>query len=96
VHVIADAASGSAWSFGSSILTFAFPMILFIVVAGALYVAYTKPELVPGRRVPSSVHPMTYTNVPGESAATTAGDKKAPEGPRGAVPPGKHEPEGGA
>jgi len=89
--MIADSAGG-AWSFGGSILTFAFPMILFIVVAGALYIAYTKPELVPGRRVPSSVLPMTHTNVPGEPA----GDEKAPGGPGGAVPPGKNEPEGGA
>ena len=28
----------SAWTFGGSILSFAFPMLLFIVVAGALYV----------------------------------------------------------
>jgi hypothetical protein len=65
--MIADSAGG-AWSFGGSILTFAFPMILFIVVAGALYVAYTKPELVPGRRVPSSVHPVSYTALPGKPA----------------------------
>lgn len=38
------------WSFGGSILTFAFPMILFIAVASALYVLYTKPHLVPGHR----------------------------------------------
>jgi hypothetical protein len=65
VHsVIADAA-GSAWSFGGSILTFAFPMILFIVVACALYVAYTKPELVPGHRNPAAQRAVTYTAVPG-------------------------------
>ena len=49
--VIADPA-GSAWSFGGSILTFAFPMILSIVVAAALYILYTKPEFVPGHRRP--------------------------------------------
>jgi hypothetical protein len=65
VHsVIADAAGG-AWSFGGSILTFAFPMILFIVVACALYVAYTKPELVPGHRNPAAQRAVTYTAVPG-------------------------------
>jgi hypothetical protein len=93
VHgVIADTAGG-AWSFGGSILTFAFPMILFIAVAGALYVAYTKTELVPGRRVPASAHPMTYTAVPGKPAtddgkpatgdstpATGDGEKAKPEG----------------
>ena len=40
--LIAESAGG-AWSFGGSILTFAFPMILFIVVAVGLYVLYTKP-----------------------------------------------------
>jgi hypothetical protein len=65
VHsVIADAAGG-AWSFGGSILTFAFPMILFIVVACALYVAYTKPELVPGHRNPAAQRAVTFTAVPG-------------------------------
>jgi hypothetical protein len=65
VHsVIADSAGG-AWSFGGSILTFAFPMILFIVVACALYVAYTKPELVPGHRNPAAQRAVTYTAVPG-------------------------------
>ena len=62
--VIADSAGG-AWSFGGSILTFAFPMILFIVVACALYVAYTKPELVPGHRNPAAQRAVTYTAVPG-------------------------------
>ena len=44
----------SAWTFGGSILSFAFPMLLFIVVAGALYVLYTKPEFVPGHRAPGA------------------------------------------
>ena len=73
VHgVIAASADGSAWSFGGSILTFAFPMILFIVVAGALYVAYTKPELVPGHRAPASERPVSYTPVPGRPAVGQA------------------------
>jgi hypothetical protein len=47
--LIAAGADGD-WSLGGSILTFAFPMILFIAVASALYVLYTKPHLVPGHR----------------------------------------------
>lgn len=39
----------NGWTYGGAILSFAFPMILFIAVMGALYVEYTKPELVPGR-----------------------------------------------
>ena len=83
---IADPASTSAWSFGGSILTFVFPMILFIVVACALYIAYTKPELAPGHRNPAAQRPVSYTAVPGKPAAVH--DEKA-------VPPGKQEPEGG-
>ena len=77
--VIAAAAGGSAWSFGGSILTFAFPMILFIVVAAALYVLYTKPELVPGHRNPAVQRPMIYTTVPGETEASP-GEKAAAAG----------------
>jgi hypothetical protein len=76
--VIADPA-GSAWTFGGAILTFAFPMLLFIVVACALYVAYTKPELVPGHRNPAAQRPVSYTAVPGEPATVRDG-KQEPEG----------------
>ena len=82
--MIADPA-GSAWTFGGSILTFAFPMLLFIVVACALYVAYTKPELVPGHRNPAAQRAVSYTAVPGEPA--TARDGKQRDA--------KQEPEGG-
>ena len=91
---IADPASTSAWSFGGSILTFAFPMILFIVVACALYIAYTKPELAPGHRNPAAQRPVSYTAVPGEPAATH-GDKQAREGLGETVRSGQQEPEGG-
>jgi hypothetical protein len=76
--VIADPA-GSAWTFGGSILTFAFPMLLFIVVACALYIAYTKPELVPGHRNPAAQRAVSYTAVPGEPATADDG-KQEPEG----------------
>jgi hypothetical protein len=92
--VIADPASTSAWSFGGSILTFVFPMLLFIIVACALYIAYTKPELVPGHRNPAAQRPVSYTAVPGEPA-TTHRDEQARGGLGKAVPPGKQEPEGG-
>ena len=65
--MIADSAGGSAWSFGGSILTFAFPMILFIVVACALYIAYTKPELAPGHRNPAAGNPDTGHPAAGDS-----------------------------
>jgi hypothetical protein len=83
--VIADSAGG-AWTFGGSILTFAFPMLLFVVVAAALYVAYTKPELVPGHRNPAAERPVTFTAVPGPPPAADAQPRTEP----------KTEPEAGA
>jgi hypothetical protein len=65
VHGFVAEGPGGDWSFGGSILTFAFPMILFIVVAGALYVLYTKPEFTPGHRAPRLERPVSYTAVPG-------------------------------
>jgi hypothetical protein len=86
VHVIADSA-GSAWTFGASILTFAFPMILFIVVAVALYVLYTKPEIVPGHPVPTTERPVSYTALPGKPTT----DREAPAAPAGAAGPTRAE-----
>ena len=57
--------SDGGWSFGGSILTFAFPMLLFIGVAVALYVLYTKPSAVPGHRTPTAERPVSYTAIPG-------------------------------
>ena len=76
--MIADSAGG-AWTFGGSILTFAFPMILFIVVAGALYVLYTKPEFVPGHRAPALERPVSYTAFPGKPEVTPEGQAVTPE-----------------
>ena len=75
---MADGAGG-AWTFGGSILTFAFPMILFIVVAGALYVLYTKPESAPGHRAPGPQRSVSYTAMPGEALGHEAGGQAAVE-----------------
>lgn len=77
--VIADSAGG-AWSFGSSILTFAFPMLLFVAVAAWLYVTYTKPELAPGHRNPSAERPIIHTPVPGPPPAADGENKARTEG----------------
>jgi hypothetical protein len=66
-HLIAES-PGGAWSVGGAILTFVFPMLLFIAVAAALYILYTKPEVVPGHQVPSRERPVSYTAVPGAPA----------------------------
>jgi hypothetical protein len=56
------------WTYGAAILSFAFPMLLFIVVASALYVLYTKPHLVPGHRYQLQLRSITATAGP-ETAA---------------------------
>ena len=56
------------WTYGASILTFVFPELLFIFVAGALYVLFTKPHLVPGHRYHVQLRSATDTAVP-ETAA---------------------------
>lgn len=97
--LIADSAGG-AWTFGGSILTFAFPMILVITVTAALYVLYTKPEFVPGHRAPGAERPVSYTAVPGTPAAEPTAEHPAAERPTrdpgrvaGALPPEQQEPE---
>ena len=72
--LIAQSPSG-AWSSGAAILTTVFPMLLFIVVAGALYILYTKPEVAPGHR--SSTRPISYTSIPGEPTVEVSGTPAA-------------------
>ena len=62
------------WSFGGSILTFAFPMLLFIGVATALYILYTKPTVVPGHRTSPVERPVSHTAIPGIPAVHQVGD----------------------
>ncbi len=78
--LIAASADSSAWTYGAAILSFAFPMLLFVVVAAWLYVTYTKPELVPGHRNPATEHPMIFTSVPGSPPATDGENKARTEG----------------
>jgi hypothetical protein len=68
------------WSYGGAILTFAFPVTLFIVVGAALYIVYTKPHLVPGHRYqlqqlrPTTATAVPETAVPGRHAMPPAAD----------------------
>lgn len=88
---MADSA-GSAWTFGGSILTFAFPEILFIVVAVTLYVLYTKPEYVPGHWVRGAERSVSYTAMPGKPTA----DRRTPAAPADAAGPTRAEMAGAA
>lgn len=80
MHVLTTASADSAWTYGASILTFVFPMLLFIAVAAALYVLYTKPHLVPGHhyeirmRAASDTTSPAIPGSPGQRAHATAVD----------------------
>jgi hypothetical protein len=42
------AATGSDWTTSGALLTFFFPIGLFIVIATSLYLEFTRPHAVPG------------------------------------------------
>ncbi|GEM_PF-6547641 len=46
MHILAS--TGSAWSYGGAVLTFLFPMILFMFIGAALYVVFSMPTRLPG------------------------------------------------
>ena len=89
--LIAQGPSG-AWNSGAAILTFVFPMLLFIAVAGALYILYTKPEVAPGHRSPE--RPISYTSIPGQPTTEIPGQPPADRGEmpadRGGMPAADH------
>ena len=95
---VIETSAASAWSYGGAILTFLFPMILFLVVAAGLYVVYTKPSVVPGHREQAVARPIGFTPVvrmpgAGQHAAgqTQAGPHyafPAPDRPGGRGRPG--------
>jgi hypothetical protein len=64
VHGLITASAVMDWSYGASILTFVFPELLFIGVAAALYVLYTKPHLVPGHHYEMQMRPVNHTAAP--------------------------------
>jgi hypothetical protein len=70
VHGLSAQSPSGAWSSGGAILTFVLPMVVFVVVAVGLYIWYTKPSIVPGRRHANAEHPVSYTAVPGTPLVT--------------------------
>lgn len=93
MHILLADSSVSAWNFGASILTFLFPMILFVLTASTLFVLYTKPEVAPGHSARIAEHPVSYTAMPSlpEASAPPAAGSGAPaataEAPPAEAPP---------
>jgi hypothetical protein len=74
VHGFFLADLGNDWSLAGSIMTFAIPVGLFVIVATVLYFLYTRPHTVPGHR----------DLVP---AGGAGGGRHAAGAPRPAAPP---------
>ena len=80
---------GSDWTLAASIMTFAIPMLLFVVVATVLYFLYTRPHAVPGHRdlVPAAGSGRHTAGAPRSAAAQPQ--------PGGQQPPPAQPPGGG-
>jgi hypothetical protein len=80
------------WSLGGSILTFAFPMVLFIVAATVLYLLFSRPHRIPGHSalVPTQAAPPDTGTA--HTMASAAGLSTAPGA---GADPLAHEPAGG-
>jgi hypothetical protein len=88
------AAVGSDWTLAASIMTFAIPVALFLVVAIVLYILYTRPHIVPGRR---DLVPATGGGRHAAGAPRPAAARRPPaQHPPPAQPPGGGYPRGGA
>lgn len=83
-------AAGSAWSYGGSILTFVFPMLLFLIVAAVLWVLFTKPQVVPGHRNGTAMRSVGSTWL-----VRSAGEAGPAGGGQAAGAGGTAPPEGG-
>jgi hypothetical protein len=59
---------------GGSVLTFALPVGVFVVVSVALYVLFTRPHYVPGHRVPATSAAGAASSGPDSSASQAPAD----------------------
>jgi hypothetical protein len=81
---------GSDWSLAGSIMTFAIPVGLFVVVATILYFLYTRPHTVPGHRDLVPAGGRHTAGAPRHAAA-----QPPPVPPPPAAPPAGGTPGGG-
>jgi hypothetical protein len=70
------AAANANWNAGGSILTFYFPVGLFIIIAIILYLQFWRPHKTPGHRV-MAVSAAAPPAQPVPEAAETAGEDDA-------------------
>ena len=87
---------GNDWSLAGSIMTFAIPVGLFVIVATVLYFLYTRPHTVPGHRdlVPAGGG-RHAAGAPRPAAAQPPPVQQVPPQPPPAQPPGGGYSQGG-
>jgi hypothetical protein len=88
--ILAELPSGD-WTLAGSIMTFAIPVGLFVVVATALYFLYTRPHVVPGHRdlVPAGRHAAAAA--PAAAAPPAAAQPPPQPTGDGTLGTGRHE-----
>jgi hypothetical protein len=91
--IVAD--FGSDWSLAGSIMTFAIPVGLFVVVATILYFLYTRPHTVPGHRDLVPAGGRHTAGAPRQAAAQPPPAPPPPAPPPPAAPPAGGTPGGG-
>ena len=90
MHHLILADFGNDWSLAGSIMTFAIPVGLFVVVAAILYFLYTRPHTVPGHR-----DLVTAGGRHAAGASRAAAAQPPPTAPPPTAPPSAAPPAGG-
>lgn len=85
---VVAAASGSDWNAGGSVLTFYFPIALFVVIAALLYLQFGRPHAIPGRKPLALGRTSTHAT---QGDGTTTGEGASPASPSSHV--GSRSPE---
>ena len=80
------AAANANWNAGGSILTFYFPVGLFVVIAALLYLQFGRPHKIPGHRslAASAAGPESAQSAPKTTATDAPGrddEASTPVGP---------------
>jgi hypothetical protein len=98
VHGYFLADLGNDWSLAGSIMTFAIPVGLFVIVATVLYFLYTRPHTVPGHRdlVPADGGGRHAAGAPRPAAPPPASQPPPAQPPPAQPPGGGYPPAGGA
>jgi hypothetical protein len=81
VPAVIGTAVSSDWSSGGALLTFFFPVVLFVVVATTLYLQFSRPHTVPGQRPPTVARASAAAAGQEQQATVGDGDRDQPEAP---------------